>query len=45
MVQVEPDDEEENVTRHSATDAEKCEEMEERYNWELKRVERNTSNI
>jgi hypothetical protein len=30
---------EENVSRHSATDAEKCREMETRYGWDLTAVE------
>jgi hypothetical protein len=30
---------EENVSRHAATDEEKCEEMAEKYDWDLVRVE------
>ncbi len=32
-------DEEENVSRHSAADADDCLEMEQKYGWDLKRVE------
>ena len=32
-------DDQENVSRHSATNEECCEEMEKKYNWKLKRIE------
>jgi len=50
MVQVDPKDledknTEENVTRHSATSPDKCEEMEQKYGWKLNRWEENDSSI
>jgi hypothetical protein len=32
-------DEEENVSRHAAADSDCCKEMEDKYGWDLKRIE------